>query len=388
MSGKPVLTAVLAALGGLLVGAYWGGQHEEPVRRVPTADEGRRALLIVHGGAGVLDEAEMKEAGTTPKDYEDALAAALRAGYQTLRGGTSVDGVEKAVRSLEDSRLFNAGRGAALNREGKARHDAAIMEGKMTPPKSDRLLGKRDPRRRAGAVGDVRHVKNPISAARAVMEMEGGRHALLVGEDAERFVLSEEMRRRYDVEKVPEGYFVTPWRQKQQRKAQEAEEKRARLGGPAAPERFGTVGAVACKGGTLAVATSTGGLADKFPGRVGDTALIGAGSYADDRACGVSGTGTGEMFIRHAIAYDVVARMLYSSPRLSVAEAARQTIESIPEEEGGVGTVIALDPEGRFAFALSPQTPATYRGYVTHQGEMYVGIGRGELKAAGKVGDK
>jgi len=373
MSGKLVLTAVLAALAGLLIGAYWGVRRDEP----PRPDDGRRALLIVHGGAGVLDAADMKEAGTTPEDYEAALAASLRAGYRALRDGTSVDGVEEAVRSMEDSGRFNAGRGAALNREGKARHDAAIMEGKMTPPDGGQLLGKRDPRRRAGAVGDLRQVKNPISAARAVMEMPGSRHALLVGEEAARYVLSPPVGERYRLEKMPEDYFITPWRRTQQQKAQEADRK-----------RFGTVGAVACKGGTLAVATSTGGLADKFPGRVGDTALIGAGSYADDRACAVSGTGTGEMFIRHAIAYDVVARMLYASPRPSVAEAARQTIDSIPEEEGGVGTVIAMDAEGRFTFALSRELPGTYRGYVTREGELFVGSGRGELKAVGKVGDK
>jgi beta-aspartyl-peptidase (threonine type) len=393
MSGKTVLTAVLAALGGLLVGAYWASRDEQP--RAPnraTGAAGPRALLVIHGGAGVLDEAEMKDAGTKTADYEEGLAAALRAGYEAMRAGTSVDGVEKAIRSMEDSPLFNAGKGAALNREGKARLDASIMEGKMAAPQGDRLLGKRDPRKRAGAVADVRHVKNPISAARAVMEMEGQRHVLFAGEDAERFVLSDEVRKRYDLEKKPEDYFVTPWRVKQQKDAFEAEKKKVGRkqgvppGAGGSSTRAGTVGAVACKGGTLAAGTSTGGLTDKLPGRVGDTPLIGSGTYADDRACGVSCTGTGEMFIRHALAYDVAARMLYSSPRLSVAEAARQAIDALPEEEGGVGSLIAMDAEGHFTFALSRELPGTYRGYVTHDGETYVGVGRGELKYVGKVG--
>src|SRR5262249_23870518 len=170
------------------------------------------------------------------------------------------------------------------------------------------------------------------------------------------------------------------------REAQRREKKRARAGAPAA--LLGTVGAVACKDGTLAAGTSTGGLTNKLPGRVGDTPLIGAGTYADDRACAVSCTGTGEVFIRHAVAYDVVARMLYSSPKLSVAEAAKRTIESLPDEDGGVGSLIALDAEGNYTFALSEKLAGTYRGYVTTDGDVFVGTVRGTMKAMGKADRK
>jgi beta-aspartyl-peptidase (threonine type) len=128
----------------------------------------------------------------------------------------------------------------------------------------------------------------------------------------------------------------------------------------------------------LAVGTSTGGLTNKLPGRVGDTPVIGAGTYADNRACGVSCTGTGEVFIRHAVAHDVVARMLYG--KTSVEEAARQTVEGLPDEEGGVGGLIALDKEGRHAFAMSARSAGMYRGYVTSEGEIYVAIYKEEPK--------
>src|SRR5262245_31652386 len=158
MSGKMVLTAALAALGGLLVGAFWGTSQDQAP---PQAAEGEvpKVLLAIHGGAGVLDEAEMKGAGTKTAEYEQGLAGALRAGYQAMREGTSVDGVEQAIRVMEDSPLFNAGKGAALAHDGQARLDAAIMEGKMTPAPAE-PVGKRDPRKRAGAVADVLHVKN------------------------------------------------------------------------------------------------------------------------------------------------------------------------------------------------------------------------------------
>ncbi|HKB42108.1 MAG TPA: isoaspartyl peptidase/L-asparaginase, partial [Gemmataceae bacterium] len=150
------------------------------------ADAEPKVVLVIHGGAGVLDAKEMKAAETSKADYEKGLAQALRAGYEAMRTRTSVDGVEKAIRSMEECRLFNAGRGAALNREGKARLDAAIMDGNMGDPKDGKAMGKLDPRKRAGAVADVGHINSPISAARAVMEMKDQRAVLLVGEGAER----------------------------------------------------------------------------------------------------------------------------------------------------------------------------------------------------------
>jgi beta-aspartyl-peptidase (threonine type) len=378
MAWKLILGAVLAALCGVLMGAMWVSR--------PGANETPKVLLVIHGGAGVLDEAEMKDAGTKTADYEQGLTAALRAGYRAMRTGTSIDGVEQAIRYMEDSPLFNAGKGAALAADGQARLDAAIMEGSAEAPAEGRLLGKLDPRKRAGAVADVRHINNPISAARAVMEMDGQRHVLLVGDGAEAFALTDVNRKRYNLERVdkPEQYFVIPWRQKLLKDAQEKEKKKGARGPDGAAASFGTVGAVACKDGKLVAGTSTGGLTNKLPGRVGDSPLIGAGTYADDRACGVSCTGTGEVFIRHAVAYDVVARMLYSKPRPSVAEAARATIEGLPDEEGGVGSLIALDRDGNPAFAYSRELAGMYRGYVTTDGEVFVGTGKGAMKSMGK----
>ncbi len=380
MYWKLVLTAVLAALAGLLVGRYWSSSRDEPRRR---DGEGPKVVLVIHGGAGVLDENEMKEAGTKTADYEEALAAALRAGWAAMREGTSVDGVEQAIRSMEDSSLFNAGKGAALSADGQARLDAAIMEGRTTPPAERGLLGKRDPRKRAGAVADVLHINHPISAARAVLEMEDQRVVLLVGAGAEDFALTDANRKRFRLERVPNEFLRTPWRQKLLRDAQEREKKRA--GRPGVASHFGTVGAVACKDGTLAAGTSTGGLTNKLPGRVGDSPLIGSGTYADDRACAVSCTGTGEVFIRHAVAHDVVARMLYSRPRPAVAAAAQAVIESLPDEEDGVGSLIALDAEGNHAVAMSEKLVGTYRGYVTADGEVFVAALKGAMKPMGRA---
>lgn len=371
MSGKTLVAVALAALGGLLVGVMWSQKDDPPTRQV--ADGGPDVVLAVHGGAGVLDDAEMRDAGTTAAQYEEALADALRAGYAALRAGGAVDAVEQAVRVLEDSPLFNAGKGAALSADGQARLDAAIMDGAAEA--AGEALGRRDPRRRAGAVADVRHVKNPVSAARAVMEADGARVVLLVGDGAEAFALGDDVKRRYRIERVENEHFHTPWRKKLLRDAQERQKKRA--------SSAGTVGAVARKGGRLAAATSTGGLTNKPVGRVGDTPLIGAGTYADDRACAVSCTGTGEVFIRHAVAYDVVARMLYSTPRPGVAEAARATVDALPDEADGVGSLIALDGRGNHAFAPSPRLAGTYRGYVTAGGELFVATLKGEPKRVG-----
>jgi beta-aspartyl-peptidase (threonine type) len=349
-------------------------------------------VLVIHGGAGVLNMEEMSkeklENGKqlTREHYEAALAEALSAGYQALnlKGGTSVKGVEAAIRMMEDSELFNAGHGAALGHDGQAALDAAIMEGRMYPWKK-KLEGKRDDRKKAGAVAGVTNIKNPISAARAVME--DGRQVLLVGPGAEWFALSEKNKRKYKIEEVSNVYFWTESRLRQIRKAVREETAKKQQGGKKlksdsrrrghASGHLGTVGAVALWKGTLAAGTSTGGLTDKLRGRVGDSPLIGAGTYADDRACGVSCTGTGEVFIRHTVAHDVVARMLYG--RRSVADAVRETIEELPDEKDGVGGLIALDVKGTHEFGMSKQSVGMYRGYVTRKGDIFIAIFRDEV---------
>ena len=315
-----------------------------------------RTVLVIHGGAGVLSEAEMAALNISRQDFEKGLTQALAAGYQAWQQNKSgVETVEAAIRVMEDSELFNAGKGAALTSDGIAELDAAIMEGTM----EGRGDGKVDPRKRAGAITGVTHVKNPISAARAVMEMDGSRHVMLAGAGAESFVLNDANRAKYGIERVSNVYFWTDRRLKQIRELHS--------------KGKGTVGAVAVdRQKNIAAGTSTGGVAGKWPGRVGDSPIIGAGTYADNWACGVSCSGTGEVFMRHVTAHDVVARMVYAGK--SVNDAARETIDALPDEPNGVGGLIALDPEGRHAFAMSKRSVGMYRGYVTYDGRIFVGI--------------
>src|SRR5213080_4420420 len=284
------------------------------------AEEPPPLAIVIHGGAGVIDPAKM-----TPEraaSYRAGLAAALDAGYAILeRGGTSLDAVMAAVRITEDDPQFNAGRGAVLNHEGDAELDAAIMDGHGP---------------RAGAVAAVRHVKNPVELARLVMEKSP--HVLLVAEGAEEFALEQ------GVALLPRGYFRTEGRERELEEARRAESERLHA---ASPPGGGTVGAVALDGaGHLAAATSTGGLTDKRRGRVGDSPIIGAGTYADE-SCAVSGTGQGEFFIRQVVAYDLCALVEYR--HLTVGAAVREVIHEKLRRTGGEGGVIALDRNGNVA---------------------------------------
>jgi len=273
--------------------------------------------LVIHGGAGVIDPARMtaeKEAS-----YRAGLAAALDAGYAILeRGGSSLDAVTAAVRMLEDDPQFNAGRGAVLSHAGEAELDAAIMDA-------------RGPR--AGAIAGVMHVRNPIELARLVMERSP--HVMLVGLGAEEFALEQ------GLVLVPNDYFKTRARLQQlQEEQQPVDTHRA----GADSQSKGTVGAVALdRDGNLAAATSTGGISNKHRGRVGDTPIIGAGTYASP-GCAVSGTGDGEYFIRAVLAYDICATMAYK--KVSLAAAVNEVIHQKLEATGGKGGVIALDAAG------------------------------------------
>jgi len=284
------------------------------------AVEPRPLAIAIHGGAGVIDPAKM-----TPEraaSYRAGLAAALDAGYAILeRGGSSVEAVTAAVRTMEDDPQFNAGRGAVLNHEGDAELDAAIMDGHGP---------------RAGAVAGVRHVKNPVELARLVMEKSP--HVLLAAEGAEEFALEQGMVL------VPPDYFRTEARIRELEEARhQAEQLKA-----AAPGASGTVGAVALdRAGHLAAATSTGGLTNKHRGRVGDSPIIGAGTYADDGWCAVSGTGQGEFFIRQVVAFDICALVQYR--HLTLAQAVRELIHEKLRRSGGEGGVIAVDRSGNIA---------------------------------------
>jgi beta-aspartyl-peptidase (threonine type) len=307
----------------------------------PEAD--MKVVLVIHGGAGSISRDKR-----TPEQealYRGDLEAALKAGHQALgrEGGTGLDAVEAAIKVLEDSPRFNAGKGAVFTHDGRNELDASIMDGKD---------------KRAGAVAGVTCLKNPISAARAVMEKS--EHVFLVGRGAEMFAT------RQGLEVVDPSYFWTRDRWLQLQEALRKEEAR-----PKGPGSFGTVGAVALdRQGNLAAGTSTGGMTNKRYNRVGDSPVIGAGTFADNAACAVSCTGHGELFLRHAVAHDVAARMKYKGQ--SVEEAARDALGQLPKEAGGVGGLIALDAQGHFAMPFN--TERMYRGWITADGKVHVAV--------------
>ena len=297
--------------------------------------------IAIHGGAGTMAPDKMSEAQQA--EYRAALGAALDAGATVLaEGGAALDAVEAAVMVLEDDPRFNAGRGAVFTYNGVNELDAAIMDG-------------RD--RSAGAVTGVTHVRNPVRLARAVME--DSPHVFLSREGAEEFA------REQGIEMVDPDWFATPerWRQLQELKAHN-------LGWFDVDLKYGTVGAVAVdREGHVAAATSTGGLTGKRWGRIGDSPVIGAGNYADDRACAVSATGAGEFFIRAGVAHEICARM-----RL-LGESAQAAADAVIAEVGalgGDGGVIVAAPDGTTAFSFN--TPGMYRGRADSAGLREVAI--------------
>jgi len=291
----------------------------------------RRIAIAIHGGAGVMRNLA-REKQTL---YRAGLERALTAGHDILAdGGTSLDAVTAAVVALEDDPLFNAGRGACYNAAGRHELDASVMDGSTL---------------RAGAVAAVSRIRNPVLAARAVMEKT--RHVLLAGLGAEAFA------RREGLAMASPRYFHT---------AERLDALRRGL-----KRHHGTVGAVALdRSGNLAAATSTGGYTGKLPGRVGDSPLIGAGTYAD-ATCAVSGTGLGEAFIRVAVAYDISARLRYGGETLS--KAARAALRAV-QRVGGDGGVIALDREGGIAMPFNSE--GMFRACVRPDGRRVVAIYR------------
>ena len=298
--------------------------------------------LVIHGGAGVIERAKM----TPEREQEQraALTAALDAGKAILAGGGSaLDAVEAAVKLLEDHPGFNAGRGAVFNADGVNELDAAIMDG-------------RD--RSAGAVAGITRTKNPIAAARAVMEKTP--HVMLQGPGADRFAAEQRLQQ------VDPSYFRTEerWRELQRSRAG------TKTGAREAEVKFGTVGAVARDThGNLAAATSTGGLTGKRWGRVGDAPIIGAGTYADNRGCAVSATGSGEYYIRVGVAHEICARVRLSGAAIKDAADA---VQAETRALGGSGGVIAVDASGTPAWSFN--TPGMYRGRATSAGDVVVGI--------------
>jgi len=298
--------------------------------------------IAIHGGAGAVPRASLS--AQREQRFRAGLEAALDGGYAVLeRGGSSLDAVATAVRILEDDPCYNAGHGAALTRDGAVELDAAIMDGKQM---------------RAGAVASLRHVKNPVDLARHVMEKS--RHVLLVGPGAEEFALEEGLTL------VPNRYFRTAERL-EQLQAEQRGERVSEL----VPATKGTVGAVARDdAGNLAAATSTGGMTNKRPGRVGDSPIIGAGTYAKNGVCAVSATGHGEYFIRAVAAHHVCAAVEYRG--LALAEAVREMLHEVLPALGGDGGLIAVDHAGRIAMDFS--TEGMFRGARDSNGRRDISI--------------
>lgn len=301
-----------------------------------------RWTLVVHGGSGAFARGLLSEA-------EDAgaragLSAALAAGAAILSaGGASLDAVEAAVRVLEDDPHFNAGRGAVFTYDGTNELDAAIMDGES---------------RAAGAVTGVTRTRNPVSLARAVMERSD--HVLLSGAGADAFSAA------HGLEQADTGWFALPERRRQLDELKAAGDDAAFDHGM----KYGTVGAVAADThGHVAAATSTGGLTGKRWGRIGDTPLIGAGTFADDRACAVSATGSGEYFIRVGAGHEIAARVRIGGETIEAA--ADAVIEEVGEI-GGVGGVIVVAPDGSGGWSFN--TPGMYRGLATQDGDHDVAI--------------
>ena len=305
--------------------------------------EERKIMLVMHGGAGTITRQSM-----TPeleKQYRETLEQALKTGHAVLaKGGTSVDAVEASIRILEDSPLFNAGKGAVFTHEGKNELDAAIMDGKTM---------------KAGSVAGVTIIKNPITAARAVMEKSP--HVMMVGRGAELFAT------KMGLDIVDPSYFWTEkrWKALQQELLEE---------GSSPDNKHGTVGCVALdRAGNLAAGTSTGGTTNKQYGRVGDSPIIGAGTYAANDSVAVSATGTGEFFIRWTVAYDIAA--LYKYKGMSVKDAGDEVIhhklENIKPVMGDGGCII-LDRNGNFAMPFN--TEGMYRGFIGEDGVPHVQI--------------
>ena len=307
-----------------------------------------KTALAIHGGAGTILKSEMTAA--LEKEYLHGLENGLRKGFAILeKKGSALDAVEAAVVELENFPLFNAGKGAVFTHEGKNEMDAAIMDGKKL---------------KAGAIAFVQNVKNPIKLARLVMEKT--EHILLAGEGANEFA------RDCRVEFEPDEYFFTEHRYRQLLKA--IEEGRIQLDHASEDKKkqkaIGTVGAVACDvKGNLAAATSTGGMTNKKFGRIGDTPIIGAGTYAENATCAVSCTGHGEYFMLGVTAFDLAARMKYKG--LSLEEAGRETIERLSEISGD-GGFIAVDANANVILPFN--SAGMYRGFVTSNGEMKVEI--------------
>ncbi|MAY21513.1 MAG: beta-aspartyl-peptidase [Flavobacteriaceae bacterium] len=316
-------------------------KHSETVSTPITA-------IVIHGGAGTILKENMTD--SLEKAYKTKLEEAVTKGHEILKsGGSATEAVVETLTILEDSPLFNAGKGAVFTHDETNEMDASIMDGSNL---------------NAGAVAGVMHIKNPIRLAFEVME--NSPHVLLSGRGAERFAQAR------NFQLVPPSYFYTENRFQSLQKVKKKESNQTAFVDPSIKDsKFGTVGCVALdQNGNIAAGTSTGGMTNKRWNRIGDSPLIGAGTYANNKTCGVSSTGWGEYFIRGMVAHDISAMMEYKG--VSLQEASEEVIQKKIPALGGDGGIVALDKEGNIAMEFN--TAGMYRAYINTEGELYIGI--------------
>lgn len=329
------------------------GENSAP----PVSDrvEGDNFGIVIHGGAGTILKENMTD--SLEAAYKEVLEEAIRTGHDILaNGGTAIEAIQRTINVMEDSPLFNAGKGAVFTNEGRNELDAAIMDGETL---------------NAGAIAGVTTVKNPINLAFEVME--NSPHVLLAGKGAEQFA------KERNLEIVDPEYFYTENRHQSLQRIKETEktqldhddQKTAFLDPFIKDSKFGTVGAVALdKNGNIAAGTSTGGMTNKKWNRIGDVPIIGAGTYANNATCAVSATGWGEYFIRGVVAYDISALMEYR--KMSLQKAASRVIQEKLTELGGEGGIIAIDNQGNIAMEFN--SAGMYRAAMNKDGELTIGI--------------
>lgn len=350
-----IMMAMITTIGAALAQE---GANADIAERTVSGEEMHPVTLVIHGGAGALSPGRYTPEQET--SFKAKLSEALEKGYAVLNaGGSSLDAVEMAIVTMEDSPLFNAGKGSVFTRDGKNELDAAIMDGRTL---------------NAGAIAGVKKVRNPIRLARAVMEKSD--HVMFAREGAEEFAKDN------GLELVKEKYFFTDnrWRTykealKREKKARKAAKKARKRASNAVKHpvdfKYGTVGAVALdRSGNLAAGTSTGGMTLKQWGRVGDAPIIGAGTYADNKSCAVSATGHGEYFMRLTIARDICAQVEYG--KASVVDAADDVINTRLKRLGGTGGVIVLAADGSYTMTFN--TEGMFRGVKQENGYTNVAI--------------
>jgi beta-aspartyl-peptidase (threonine type) len=298
--------------------------------------------IVIHGGAGVIKKENMTD--SLQMAYEEKLQEAIDVGHKILsEGGTAIEAVQRTINVMENSPLFNSGKGAVLNAEGIAELDASIMDGKT---------------KNAGAISGVQHIKNPINLAFKVMEESS--HVMLSAQGAEEFA------KLHELEFVENSYFLT------ERRRRALEASKAREKGISSSEfflsneKYGTVGCAALdQNGNLAAGTSTGGMTNKKYGRIGDSPIIGAGTYANNKTCAISATGHGEYFIRNVVAHDISAMMEYQG--ISLEQAAKRVIQKKLTDLGGTGGIVGIDKKGNVVMEFN--TPGMFRATKNVKGE-------------------